>query len=206
MKLNLPNKITLFRIILVIPLIVFFSLSYYYSKFELNNNLNYNHLNTNNLGMIFFIVASIIFIIAMISDFLDGYIARKKNQVTTFGKLLDPLSDKIITSTTMLFLVLFNMSFFYIFLIFLIRDLIVDGFRNLAAKNNLKIEASIFGKLKTVFQTIGIVVILFISPFFSIKELEINNYYLNIPLFIASLLSIISGFLYVKILIPYINK
>ncbi|MGL5520340.1 MAG: CDP-diacylglycerol--glycerol-3-phosphate 3-phosphatidyltransferase [Metamycoplasmataceae bacterium] len=208
MKLNLPNKITIFRIILAFPLTIFLFLSHYYNNQDLTNQLDYSKISMNNYSIIFFIISLLIFALAMFSDFLDGYIARKNNQITDFGKLFDPLSDKIITNIVLLFFVISNLSFWYIFLIFLIRDLIVDGFRNVAAKNNIKIEASIFGKIKTVLQTIGIILIFILCPIFinySNWDSEII-YYLNIPLFLAVIFSLISGFLYIKEIFPYIKN
>ncbi|MGL4183580.1 MAG: CDP-diacylglycerol--glycerol-3-phosphate 3-phosphatidyltransferase [Metamycoplasmataceae bacterium] len=208
MKLNLPNKITVFRIILAIPLIIFLFLSHYYNNQSLENELDYYKISINNYSMIFFIVSLLIFGIAMFSDFLDGYLARRNNQVSDFGKLFDPLSDKIITNIVLLFFVIGNLSFWYVFLIFLIRDLIVDGFRNVAAKNNIKIEASIFGKIKTLLQTIGIILIFVLCPIFISYSNWTNEiiYYLNIPLFLAGVFSLISGFLYVKEIFPYIKN
>jgi CDP-diacylglycerol--glycerol-3-phosphate 3-phosphatidyltransferase len=89
-------------------------------------------------------------------------------------------------------------------LIFVLRDVLVDGSRNLAAVKQLKIEASIYGKMKTVVQSIGIVILFFVTPVLSTKGiLEVSL--LNLPLMIAGLLSIISGALYFKQIIPHLN-
>lgn len=191
--MNLPNRLTLLRIFLVIPLIVFFSLSYW----------NY-HIKNNDLFFIFLYTAGFIFIISMITDFLDGYLARKKNQITTFGKLFDPLADKITINVTLIFLTLFHYSSFIFLIVFIIRDLIVDGSRNIIAKHNLKVEANIFGKLKTIFQTLAIIILIFASPFID-KGNWIHILLINIPMILASIMSCFSGFIYFKQIIPYIK-
>lgn len=191
--MNLPNKLTILRIVLVVPLIVLFSLSYW-------------SLNTKNdyLFFIFLNVAGGLFVISMITDFLDGYLARKKNQITTFGKLFDPLADKITINVTLIFLAMFHYSSFIFVILFIIRDLVVDGSRNIIAKHNLKFEANIFGKLKTIFQTIAIIILIFASPFVD-RTSWWQMLLINVPMIIASLMSYFSGIIYFKKIIPYIK-
>ena len=196
--MNLPNKITILRMILVIPFILILSFA-----ITSVNQISYKSFNISTL---LFIVAAIIFIIAMITDYLDGYLARKNNQVTTFGKLFDPLADKIITTSALIVLSIAKIIPFYITLIFILRDVLVDGSRNLAAKNNLKVAASIWGKAKTMVMTIAIIIIFFIYP---LIENFTNKFafkiVLNIPLIIGALLSLISGYKYFIIIIPLLK-
>ncbi|MCK5867282.1 MAG: CDP-diacylglycerol--glycerol-3-phosphate 3-phosphatidyltransferase [Mycoplasmataceae bacterium] len=195
--MNLPNKLTLLRVLFVIPFIAFMSMSY------ANGGPDFNLIT--NIGTWSFLISGIIFVVAMMTDWLDGYLARKNNQVTTFGKLFDPLADKIMTTTAMVMLSLMGIVPFYLTLIFILRDVMVDGFRNLAATKKVAIEASIYGKAKTMIQSIGIGVVFFIYPAF-IKEFGNFNpfianyslYLLNALLFIAAILSIISGAMYFK--------
>ena len=194
--MNLPNKLTLFRIFMVIPFSITMSLA-------LVNLKDICFFNFNSIGTISFFISGIFFILAMVTDYIDGYLARKNNQVTTFGKLFDPLADKIMTTTALIFLSLMNIVPFYITLIFILRDVCVDGFRNLAATKQISISASKYGKIKTMFQSIGIIIIFFIFPIwennFISKDFFTINYsliLLNLPLFIAAILSIFSGFLY----------
>ena len=152
MKLNLANKLTIFRIILV-PLMViipylnlqgdFFSLPYTYFWMEL------------------------IFIVASITDKMDGYIARSRNQVTTFGKFLDPLADKILVLAAMILLVELGKIPAWIPVIVLAREFIVSGYRLIAVEKGGKvIAASIWGKLKTATQMLAIILVIFDSnPF-----------------------------------------
>ena len=197
--MNLPNKLTMFRIFLVIPLIICFSL------FIWSSNNNFLEVNTKSNSQYFLYVAGIIFVISMIIDFFDWYLARKHNQITSFGKLFDPLADKIITTTSLIFLSIFNYTYLILVLIFIIRDLIVDGSRNIAAYQRIKIEASIYGKLKTIFQSIAIPLVIFLSPLIN-KNNWWEVFLINIPMILATLMSIISGVFYFKQIIPFINN
>lgn len=199
--MNLPNKLTILRMILVIPFISFLSVFLFHVYDEKNKSLELTYFSQE---IMWFYLSGIVFTLSMITDWLDGYFARKNNQITSFGKLFDPIADKIITTTAMLFLVLFNYSYIWLILIFILRDILVDGSRNLAAVKQLKVEASIYGKLKTVFQSLGIIIIFFISPIISNKNWW-HILLLNIPLIIAGILSVVSGALYFKQIIPYLN-
>ncbi|MEI3431088.1 MAG: CDP-diacylglycerol--glycerol-3-phosphate 3-phosphatidyltransferase [Clostridia bacterium] len=134
--MNLPNKLTIFRIILVpiMAIIPFFN-------FDIK-----------------WIVIDIIFILASITDKLDGYIARSKNQITTFGKFLNPIADKILVLAAMLILVEDNRLPAIIPIIVLFREFIVSGYRLVAVEKGGKvIAASVWGKLKTVTQMLALI-------------------------------------------------
>ena len=134
--MNLPNKLTIFRIILVpiMAIIPFFN-------FDIK-----------------WIVIDIIFILASITDKLDGYIARSKNQITTFGKFLDPIADKILVLAAILILVEDNRLPAIIPIIVLFREFIVSGYRLVAVEKGGKvIAASVWGKLKTVTQMLALI-------------------------------------------------
>ena len=196
--MNLPNKLTLFRIFLVIPLIFILSAFTYLNK-------NYFEIDTESNQQYYLYGAGLIFVIAMITDAVDGYLARKWKQVTTFGKLFDPLADKIIVTTSMIFLAVFQYTYIPVVVIFVIRDLIVDGSRNIAASNNIKVEASIWGKLKTVFQTIAIIILFFFLPLIDKKKWW-QVLLINIPMLLALVASIFSGIKYFMQIVPIINK
>lgn len=142
--MNLPNKLTIFRIILV-PIMVIISL-----------------LNIQGawLGIPYtYWIINLIFIIASITDQLDGYLARKNNQVTNFGKFADPLADKILVLSTMLLLVEFGKLPAWIPIIIMAREFLVSGYRLIAVEQGGKVvAASIFGKIKTVTQIIAIII------------------------------------------------
>lgn len=143
--MNLPNKLTIFRILLV-PIMVIIPF------------LGLDKIYTNSIIPITWIVIEVIFIIASITDKLDGYLARSKNQVTTFGKFLDPIADKILVLAAMMMLVEANRLPAWIPIIVLFREFIVSGYRLVAVENDGNvIAASIWGKLKTVTQMCALI-------------------------------------------------
>ena len=147
MKMNLANKLTIFRIILVPVMAI----------------IPYLNLKGDFLGLpLTYFFMELIFIVASITEKLDGYIARSRNQVTTFGKFLDPLADKILVLTAMVLLVELGKIPAWIPIIVLARDFIVSGYRLVAVeKGGQVIAASIWGKLKTVTQMIAIILVMF---------------------------------------------
>ena len=141
--MNLPNKLTVFRIILV-PIMVIVSF------FDIPGSF---------LGIPTTMwVLNLIFIIASITDKLDGDLARKNNQVTTFGKFLDPIADKILVVTAMMLLVEMGRLPAWIPIIVIFREFVVSGYRLIAVQSEGKvIAANIWGKLKTATQMLGII-------------------------------------------------
>lgn len=145
--MNLPNKLTIFRIILV-PIMVIIPYLNVEGEFL---NIPYELLAIN-----------FIFIIASITDKLDGYLARKNNQITTFGKFLDPIADKILVLAAMMMLVEFGKLPAWIPVIVLFREFVVSGYRLIASQNGGEvIAASMWGKLKTVTQMVAIIAAFF---------------------------------------------
>lgn len=141
--MNLANKLTIFRIILVPIMVIISFLGIQGELFSIP---------------ITYLIIDLIFIIASITDKLDGYIARSRNQVTTFGKFLDPLADKILVLTAMIMLVEMGRLPAWIPVIVLSREFIVSGYRLIAVEKGGKvIAASVWGKLKTVTQMIAII-------------------------------------------------
>ena len=158
--MNLPNKLTIFRIILV-PIMVIVTFLNLDSSF-LNIPITYWILN-------------IIFIIASYTDRLDGKLARKNNQITTFGKFADPLADKILVLAAMLILVEDGNLPAWIPIIVIFREFVVSGYRLIAVeKGGIVIPANIWGKIKTVTQMIGIILM-----FININESNIYGACIN---------------------------
>ena len=176
--MNLANKLTIFRMILVPIMVVFAYLPIGGTFYEI---------------AITMIIMDAIFIIASITDKLDGYIARSRNQVTTFGKFLDPLADKILVLAAMLVLVEKDMLPAWIPIIVLAREFIVSGFRLIAVeKGGLVIAASVWGKLKTVTQMIAIIfAFVSVSGFFGFVNGGLNGVHLIINI-IASVMMAVS--------------
>lgn len=152
--MNLPNKLTVFRIILV-PIMVIISFFNIPGEF---------------LGIpVKMIILDLIFIIASITDKLDGTIARKNNQVTNFGKFLDPIADKILVVAALIMFVEMGRIPAWIPIVVIFREFAVSGYRLIAVQNNGKvIAANIWGKLKTVTQMLAIIfMFLTTHPYFS---------------------------------------
>ena len=135
------------------------------------------------------ITALVIFIIASITDFIDGKWARKTKQVTTLGTFLDPLADKMLVNLAFLVLVYLNIIPLWVFAIILVRDFAVDGMRMMAAHSRITISASFYGKLKTTVQMIAIVLLLF-NLIINSEPIAILG---NIALYLALALTIFSG-------------
>lgn len=153
--MNLPNKLTIARMC-AIPLVIIISLMSFLKDVIDGINLQ-------------LLILLIIFILASITDFLDGKIARKYNLVTNFGKFMDPLADKLLVMSTMIAILelgifeAFDISFGFIITIILARELAITGLRTLAADNGVVIAASKLGKFKTVTQMTMIIYVLFIN-------------------------------------------
>lgn len=189
--MNLANKLTVFRIILV-PIMVI---------------IPYLNLQGDFYGLPYtYFWMELIFIVASITDKLDGYIARSRNQVTTFGKFLDPLADKILVLAAMILLVESGKIPAWIPIIVLAREFLVSGYRLIAVEKGGKvIAASIWGKLKTVTQMIAIILIIFDpNPFAECFKGTLTgvNFGLNLIATILLLISIVatifSGIDYMK--------
>ncbi len=172
--MNLPNKLSLMRVILVPVLVIF-----YYMKITTNNYVIEQ--------VVFQKFLAPIFIIASLTDFLDGYIARKYNLVTVFGKFVDPLADKLIVMAALLILTDKGLVPLWITLIILAREFIVTGIRLIAVGEGKVIAASKLGKYKTASTMIALTLLL-LFPYGNIFP-EIGTYILYIGL----ILTIISG-------------
>lgn len=155
-KMNLPNKLTLLRVILILPFVICLLASHQkWSAFG---------------GAIPYLeyVALFIFIIASLTDLIDGKIARKYNLVTNFGKFMDPLADKLLVCAAMIVLVEMERIPSWIVIIIISREFIISGFRLIASDNGVVIAASYWGKFKTTFQMIMIcMMIVMDAPLFA---------------------------------------
>lgn len=140
MNMNLPNKLTILRVILI-PFFVFFMLAPYFEGYG-----NY--------------IAVAIFIIASFTDFLDGYLARRDNLVTNFGKFMDPLADKLLVCAALICLIETGQLPAWIVVIIISREFIISGFRLIASDNGVVIAASYWGKFKTVSQMLMVIVLI----------------------------------------------
>lgn len=165
--MNLPNKLTVFRVILI-PFFVIFLL-----------------LDPDNAAYRY--VADLIFIIASLTDMLDGKIARKYNLVTNFGKFMDPLADKLLVCAAMVCLVATGQLPAWIVIIIISREFIISGFRLIASDNGVVIAASMWGKFKTVFQMLMIIVLVADIPIAAFRILGTVLMYMALLLTVVSL-------------------
>lgn len=140
--MNLPNKLTMMRVVLVPAFMVFAALAKY---------------GTADFNATFSLVAGIIFTVASITDFLDGYIARKNHLVTDFGKFMDPLADKCLTTAAFIYMVVDGVCSPIVLAVILFREFAVAGVRMIAAETGTVIAANMWGKVKTVLQMLSII-------------------------------------------------
>ena len=190
--MNTPNKITITRFILTIILIAIMVFPYN------SCNINIPYLGNTGLNVID-LVGCIIFIVASITDFIDGHLARKNNLVTDFGKFMDPLADKFLVNSSLIILAVQKSNLLPVLIVVLMigRDIAVDGIKLISAKKGRTVAANIYGKLKTVFQMIAIPVI-FLNGFPFNYLLKENTYIITIILAsLACLMSLISGVIYI---------
>mgnify|MGYP000522491526 FL=1 len=170
--MNLPNKLTTLRVIMI-PFFVFFLLW------------------QNGENRTFRMIALALFIIASLTDLLDGKIARKYNLVTNFGKFMDPLADKLLVCSALICLIELNALPAWMVIVIISREFIISGFRLIASDNGVVIAAGYWGKFKTTFQMVSVVLL--------ILDIPALAFVTTICVWIALLLTIVS-------LVDYIYK
>lgn len=143
-KMNLPNKLTLLRVVMIVPFVLCLLASHQKWQF-LGGAADYLEY-----------VALLIFVLASLTDLIDGKIARKYNLVTNFGKFMDPLADKLLVCAAMIVLVEMGRIPSWVVIVIISREFIISGFRLIASDNGVVIAASYWGKFKTTFQMIMI--------------------------------------------------
>ena len=167
-EMNLPNKLTLFRVVLI-PFFVLFLL-----------------INPESQALR--IIADIIFIVASLTDMLDGKIARKYNLVTNFGKFMDPLADKLLVCSAMIGLIELHRIPSWIVIIIIAREFVISGFRLIAADNGRVIAASYWGKFKTTFQMIMVILMIANLPIPAVQILTTVVMWVALALTVISLI------------------
>ena len=186
--MNLPNKLTMARIfisiiIIAILLFPFDSMGITTTKFFINESLVVD---------IKYLIAGVLFIIGSLTDFLDGYIARKYNLITDFGKLIDAIADKMLVNSVLIILASTGTINAIIPVVVILRDTVVNSIKMLAASKGKVVAAIKSGKLKTACLMTGITLTLFYNLPFELWNLQVAN----ILLLIATVLSIYSGVQY----------
>lgn len=165
--MNLPNRLTLLRIFLIPVFVVLMML-------DINNN---------------FLISCIVFIVASITDFLDGYLARKNNLVTDFGKFMDPLADKLLVLSALICMIEYDLVAGWMVIIIVARELTVSILRAIAAADGKVIAASSGGKVKTTSQMIAIILLLIGANFANATLLLVGTVFM----YIATIVTLYSG-------------
>lgn len=194
--MNLPNKLTTIRMALVVALIGILVFPYSYFAIEVPYVLN-------GAVSLVYLIGAIIFIVAAITDFFDGYLARKLNLITNYGKFMDPIADKLLVNSLLIILVVpqfaYHQAVPLILVVLMIgRDIVVDGFRLVAANQNKVLAANIFGKIKTVLQMVAIVLYLLNDfPFSNQMTGSAPPLVSLVVMILATIASVTSGFIYI---------
>ncbi len=164
---NLANKLTLSRVVIVIPIVI---LLYFPNK-------------------VFCLLATVLFMLGAITDMLDGHIARKEKMVTSFGKFLDPLADKLLICSILIMFVYLEWVPAWVTIIIVCRELLVTGLRAMAADAGVVIAADRYGKAKTIVQSLALIPLTIHYPWFGFDPNPLGM----VLLYIALALTIISG-------------
>lgn len=207
MKINIPTKITIARIALILAMIVFWIVC---SILSATGVWIPGNIGDTGINLVY-LISCIVFLVAAYTDHLDGYLARKWHQVTDLGKFLDPIADKMLVNSTLIFIAVSwpfatgqlssdpNVSavIAVCVILMILRDLIVDTMRFVAASKGKVVAANIFGKLKTVFQMVALPFCLLNGwPFSYFDSSWSIGRICLILLYLATAMSVISGVVY----------
>ncbi|MCI8460207.1 MAG: CDP-diacylglycerol--glycerol-3-phosphate 3-phosphatidyltransferase [Bacilli bacterium] len=185
--MNLPTKITVLRLFLTIVIVALLCIPFSFFGF------NFPKYDVNGVAVeLNYIIAGVIFIIASLTDFLDGYLARKNNQVTDTGKMLDAIADKVLVNPILIILAANGFINAIIPVIIISRDIIVDAIKMEAANKGKVVAAIKSGKLKTASMMVGLVLVFFYNIPFEFINIRVDLFLL----YFASIMSIISAVQY----------
>lgn len=185
--MNLPNKLSIFRIALVPIILLIYIFPYAQCGIAMPEfTFGFVTLRLTN------IIVLILFAIASFTDFLDGYIARKNNLVTSFGKFIDPIADKLLVNTMFILFAVKGITPIVPIILMIWRDMIVDGLRMNASSKGIVVAAGYLGKVKTVLQMITIILILLNNLPFELWRFPVSE----IMLWFAAFVSVMSGVSY----------
>lgn len=181
-KMNLPNKLTIFRVVLILPFVVLLLGNYHewcWFQAVFGGIMEYTDY-----------IALAIFIVASLTDLADGKIARKYNLVTNFGKFMDPLADKLLVCAALICLIELGEIPAWMVIVIISREFIISGFRLVASDNGVVIAASYWGKFKTTFQMAAVILLIIGNESLAVVT--------DIILWIAVILTVVSLFDYIK--------
>ena len=199
--MNTPTKITFSRIIAIVVMVIALFVLWIVGK--VNPEFVIPNIGNSGINWLYFGLF-IFFVLASFTDYLDGYLARKNNQVTDLGKFLDPVADKLLINSLVIFLIVpasytrGQMDFsIWCAIILVARDIVVDALRFIAAQKNVVIAANIFGKLKTVLEMIAVALVLLNGWPFIYFDATWPVRIADIFVYLATAASVISGVIYV---------
>lgn len=183
--MNLPNKITIVRIVLAFLMLIlltfpFYEFNYEFPKFIIGGKILVN---------LKYIIAGIIFLVASFTDFLDGYIARKRNLVTDFGKTMDAIADKVLVNGLLIILAYDGFISVIIPVVIITRDIFTDSLKMVIATSGEAVGASITGKIKTIFMMVGLTLLLFYNLPFELINLKVAD----LLILVGTVMSVVSG-------------
>lgn len=179
--MNLPNKLTMLRVILVPVFMVFAALCRY---------------GTQDFNAGLMLAAGIVFAVASFTDFLDGYLARKNNLVTDFGKFMDPLADKCLTTAAFLYMLADGVCHPVVLAVILFREFAVAGVRMLAAETGTVIAANMWGKVKTVLQMLTIIFYYFVGALAGPTDVGFVSFVTIVLCWLCGAATLLSGGIY----------
>ena len=198
--MNTPTKITFSRIIAIVIMIITLVVLYFIGL--ANPSFSIPNLGNSGINWLYFGLF-IFFVLASFTDFLDGYLARKNNQVTDLGKFLDPVADKLLVNSMVIFLIVpqsytnGQMSFsLWCAILLVARDIVVDALRFIAAQKNVVIAANIFGKAKTVLEMIAVSLVLLNGWPFIYFDANWPVRIADIFVYLCTFASVMSGVIY----------
>lgn len=183
--MNLPNKITISRIVLSIFTLVLLMIPWYQLGIKFPTYVLAGKVIVDSK----YLIAGLFFIIASITDFLDGYIARSKNLVTDFGKAMDAIADKILVNGVLIILAYQGFISVFVPVIIVTRDTFVDSIKMVSGSKGKVVAASVLGKLKTICMMVGVSFMLFYNLPFELIGIP----FADIFIILACILSVISG-------------
>lgn len=186
--MNLPNKITVSRIILSIVVLIMMVIPFYQIGIEWPTYIVAGRIEVN----LKYIIVAVLFIIASCTDFIDGYLARKNNQVTDFGKVMDAIADKILVNGILIVLAVDGFISVAIPVIIITRDTFVDSIKMVGGKNGKAVGASMAGKIKTICMMTGVSLMLLYNLPFELINIKVADGLI----ILATILSVVSGVQY----------
>lgn len=179
--MNLPNKLTLMRAVLVPVFMVFAA---------------FGRIGTAEYNPTAHLVAGIIFAVASFTDFLDGYLARRDNLVTDFGKFMDPLADKMLTTAAFIYMLVDGLCSPVVLAVILFREFAVAGVRMIAAGSGTVIAANMWGKVKTVLQMLTVIFYYFVPFFMGSTDIMAFGIITQVLCWLVAVVTVISGGIY----------